>query len=130
MRRSERIAVDASARLHPNEWSSLEVRLLDCSREGFRAACEARVPAGLLVRLELPGLGEVQAQVSWRRDGEFGARFVEPLERLPDGLAPAPDEDVLALLLVQRARAHNAQLWDHERSLKRKIAETLPIRRG
>lgn len=130
MRRSERIAVDAPARLRPNEWSSLEVRLLDCSLDGFRAACEARVASGLVVGLELPGVGVVRAQVSWHRDGEFGARFVEPLERLPEGLAPAPDEAVLARLLVQRARAHKAQLWDHERTLRERIAEALPLRRG
>ena len=127
MRRSERIAVDAPARLQPNEWSAVEVRLLDCSLDGFRAVCEARVPAGMVVTLDLPGLGPTRAQVSWHRPGEFGARFVEPLERLPEGLAPAPDAAILARLLVQRAKAHKSQLWDHERDLRRRIASTLPL---
>lgn len=130
MRSSERIPIDSPARLQPNEWSSLEVRLLDCSREGFRAACEARVPSGMVVTLDLPSVGPTRAQVSWHHGNEFGARFIEPLERLPDGLAPAADETVLARLLVQRARAHKAQLWDYERDLRRKIGETLPVRRG
>ena len=130
MRKSERIAVDAPARLQPNEWSSVEVRLLDCSLEGFRAQCDARVPAGMVVTLDLPGLGPTRAQVSWHRDGEFGARFVEPLERLPDGLARAADEAVLARLLVQRAEAHRGRLWEQERELRRKIAATLPVRRS
>lgn len=129
MRSSERMPVDAPARLQPNEWSSVEVRLLDCSRDGFRAASDARVPSGMVVTLDLPGLGPTRAQVSWHRPGEFGARFIERLERLPEGLAPAADETLLARLLVQRAEAHAARLWDHERDLRRKIAETLPLKR-
>ena len=130
MRKSERKAVDEPARLHPNDWSSLEVRLLDCSAEGFRAACEARVLIGNQVTIELPGIGPVRAWVTWCRDGEFGARFLEPIPIERAELSPAPEEAVLARLLVQRAAAHRAHLWDEEAALKERIREQLPVRRG
>jgi hypothetical protein len=129
VRKSDRKAVDEAVRLHPNDWSSLEVRLIDCSETGFRAACEARVLSGLLVTLELPGLGPRQAQVSWANGREFGARFIEPLEALPDTLTPASDENVLARLLVQRAAAQRARRWVHERELRDKILKSMPVRR-
>ena len=129
MRNSDRKAVDEAVRLHPNDWSSLEVRLIDCSEAGFRAACEARVQSGLLVTLELPGVGPKQAQVSWANGREFGARFIEPLEALPETLKPASDESVLARLLVQRAAAHKVRLWDEEFALRAQILKSLPVRR-
>ena len=129
MRIKYRKAVDQAARLHPNERSSLEVRLIDCSEAGFRAACEARVQSGLLVTLELPGVGPKLAQVSWANGREFGARFIEPLKALPETLIPASDENVLARLLVQRAAAQKARRWDHERELRDKIRKLMPVRR-
>ena len=45
MRRSERIAVDAPARLQPNEWSAVEVRLLDCSLDGWQVDPDRHVTA-------------------------------------------------------------------------------------
>jgi hypothetical protein len=129
VRNSDRKAVDEAVRLHPNDWSSLEVRLIDCSETGFRAACEARVQSGLLVTLELPGLGPRQAQVSWANGREFGARFIEPLEAVPDTLRPASEEVLLARLLVKRAGAHKARCWRHETALREEILKSLPVRR-
>ena len=129
MRKSDRKAVDEAVRLHPNEWSSLEVRLIDCSQTGFRAACEARVQSGLLVTLELPGVGPKLAQVSWANGCEFGARFIEPLKALPDTLRPPSDEVLLARLLVKRAKAHKSRRWQHEAALREEITNLLPVRR-
>jgi hypothetical protein len=129
VRNSDRKAVDEAVRLHPNDWSSLEVRLIDCSEAGFRAACEARVQSGLLVTLELPGVGPRQAQVSWANGREFGARFIEPLEAVPDTLKPASEEVLLARLLVKRAGAHKARSWRHETALREEILKSLPVRR-
>jgi hypothetical protein len=72
--------VDETARLRPNDWSSLEVRLVDLSAEGFRAECEATMLRGSTIRIELPGIGEVEAQLTWRRGGEIGARFMAPID--------------------------------------------------
>ena len=129
MRKADRMLVDEAARLHPNDWSSLEVRLLDCSKEGFRAHCEARVRPGDLVTLDLPELGPARAQVSWCRDQVLGARFLEPVPIERAGLKSAAQETVLARLLVQRAAAHRGNLRDHEAKLRKQILDALPMRR-
>lgn len=129
MRRSERIEVDARTRLKPNDWSSLEVRIVDLSPEGFRAECEATVLRGSLVKVELAGLGEVEAQVSWRRRGEFGARFLAPIDLAETSIAPVASERVLARLLVQRADARSGGRFRQEQLLRERILTALPIRR-
>jgi hypothetical protein len=130
MRKGERKAVDEPVRLHPNAWSSLEVRLLDCSETGFRAECEARVQKFGEVTLELPELGPVKACVAWVRGQQFGARFITaiPIDRVP--LTPAGAHQLLARLLVERATAHKSGLWEHEERLREEIARTLPVQRG
>ena len=130
MRRTERIFVDEPARLHPNDWSSLEVQLLDCSSEGFRVRCEARVRTGDLVTLEVPGIGPARAQISWRRGEELGARFLKPIPLEADRLRAPSEPQRLARLLVQRAAAHRAACRDEEALLRRRILEALPIRRN
>ena len=130
MRKADRKAVDEAVRLHPNAWSSLEVRLIDCSEAGFRAECEARVRKFDEVTLELPEVGPVKASVAWSSGREFGARFMKPiaLDQVP--LTPAGDQQVLARLLVQRATAHKSHLWEHEERLRGEIARKLPLQRS
>ena len=130
MRKGERNPVDEPVRLHPNAWSSLEVRLVDCSATGFRAECEARVCKYDEVTLELPELGAVKASVAWSSGGEFGARFIAPIpiEQVP--LTAAGPHQVLARLLVQRASAHKSGLWEHEERLRGEIARKLPVQRS
>jgi hypothetical protein len=130
VRKANRRFVDEPVRLHPNEWSSLEVRLLDCSEAGFRAECEARVRPGNLVTLEVPGVGPAPAQVSWCEGNVFGARFVEEIAFDRAELHDVGAEAVLARLLVQRAAAHRGNLRDHEEELRRRILDTLPMRRA
>jgi hypothetical protein len=79
-RQGAQLALDQPARLRPNDWSSLEIRVLDLSSTYFRAECEARLPKGSLVSLELPGLGEVLARVEWQQGKELGATFTQPIE--------------------------------------------------
>lgn len=129
MRRSERIAVDQAARLKPNDWSSLEVRIVDLSPDGFRAHCEATILCGSTVRIELPGLGETEAQVSWRRRGEIGARFIEPIDLARCGVGGVSEETVLARLLVQRADARSGGRFAQEQRLRKQILGALPMRR-
>lgn len=129
MRRNERMAVDGTARLRPNSWSSMEVRLIDLSETGFRARCDAMMLAGSAIWIELPGIGEVEAQVSWRRKGEIGARFIVPIDLDKCGIEPMPSEAVLARLLVQRADARGAGHFRQEMQLRKQILGTLPMRR-
>ena len=130
MRRSERVEVNEPVRLHPNAWSSLEVRVLDCSETGFRADCDAKVTVGLFVTLEIPGIGPVKAAVSWRRGRQFGARFEDPIDLSRTNFRPLGSEAVLARLLVKRAEAKEAGLIDQERQLRQRILEALPMHKS
>ena len=105
------------------------MRLLDCSEGGLRARCDAKIRAGSLIRLESPIFGTVEAQVSWSQNGEFGARFLEPIAIDPARLTAAPPEERLARLLVARGMAARSRLEGHEQRLRREIAAALPIRR-
>lgn len=130
MRGAERKSLDEAARLRPNSWSSIEIRMADISELGFRAGCEARLQAGALISLEVPGIGSRDAQVEWQRGGEFGARFLAPLplERcrwiLEEGEGP------LANLLFQRAGAHQVGRHGADADLRRRILAALPVRKG
>ena len=129
MRKSERMAVDETTRLRPNEWSSLEVRIVDISEAGFRAECEATILCGSPIRIDLPGLGETEAQVSWRRSGEIGAQFTVPIDLARCTVARASSEAVLARLLIRRADARSAGQFTHEQKLRREILAALPMHR-
>ena len=129
MRRSERINVDEKARLRPNSWSSLEVRIVDLSDSGFRAQCDATILCGSPISVDLPGLGETEAQVTWRRRGEIGARFIRPIDLSRCTAKPVSSERMLARLLVQRADAISAGRFSHEQQLRRRILGALPIRK-
>lgn len=130
MRREDRVPVDEAARLHPNTWSSVEVRVLDLSRNGFKAEADARVPVGSCVILELPGIGRAYAYVSWCREGRFGARFATAIDLAQCDWSALPDDKVLARLLVERASARQEGHFGQELEFRRKILAGLPMRRG
>lgn len=127
MRREERLPLDEPARLHPNEWSSLEVRVLDLSKNGFRAECEARVTVGSCVTLELPGIGSELAYVTWRRGDRFGAKFPKPVSIDSCDWSRLSDHAVLARMLVERAAARSVGQYGAEFELRRKIIDSLPM---
>jgi hypothetical protein len=129
MRRSERVPVDETTRLRPNEWSSLEVRIVDLSEDGFRAECEATILCGSPIRIDLPGLGETAAQVTWRRRGEIGARFTVPIDLSRCTIAKASSAAVLARLLVQRAGALTSGFYREEQELRKRILDALPMQK-
>ncbi|MEA3004649.1 MAG: hypothetical protein QOH81_3437 [Sphingomonadales bacterium] len=129
-RRAERLALDESTRLKPNSWSSVEIRMLDLSPLGFRASCEARLLPGSGVTLDIPGLGGVEAQVEWQRGNQFGARFFTEIDLELCGWALGEQGHPLAQLLVQRAQARAAGRGSAEAQIRRRILDTLPIRKG
>ena len=129
-RQSERMRVDAAARLKPNDWSSVEIGMLDLSENGFRARCEARVQPGGAVSLEIPGLGPVEAQVEWQRGQQFGARFFAPIDLSTCSWTLRERHHILAELLVERAQARQAGRRMAEGQLRQKILEGLPIHKG
>lgn len=128
-RHAERLPVEAETRLKPNSWSSLSVRMLDLSCAGFRAACEARLRPGGCVTLDVPGIGEVDAQVEWQRGEEFGARFIFPIDLDRCEWTLADKKQALARLLVQRASARQAGRETAEAQLRGEILRSLPIRK-
>jgi hypothetical protein len=129
-RRAERLAVDESTRLKPNSWSSLEIHVLDLSPLGFRAECEARLQAGSAVTLEIPGIGSVEAQVEWQRGSQFGARFFVPIDLDHCEWMLGGESNPLAQLLVQRALARAVGRGSAEAQIRRRILESLPMRKG
>ncbi|MBV8685403.1 MAG: hypothetical protein JOZ90_01950 [Alphaproteobacteria bacterium] len=129
-RRAERLALDEAARLRPNSWSSVEIRMIDLSEFGFRAACEARVRPGGSVSLEIPGLGPVEAQVEWQREGEFGARFFQSINLDACEWSVGEGQQALAQLLVQRAAAKRAGRSAVDRQLRTRILAALPMYKG
>jgi hypothetical protein len=129
-RRGERMTLDEATRLRPNDWSSLEVRMIDLSSGGFRARCEARLQRGSCVSLDIPGVGAVDAQVEWQRGDMFGARFFQPIELASSTWTPSERVSVLAQLLIERAAARRAGRGEAESGLRQRILATLPISKG
>jgi hypothetical protein len=129
-RRAERMPLDEAARLRPNDWSSMEIRMIDLSAAGFRAQCDALLKAGGSVSLEVPGIGPVEAQVEWRRGDMSGARFFQPIDLSRCGWSPSERGSALAQLLIDRAKANSAGNPDVERRLRQQILAALPMRKG
>jgi hypothetical protein len=130
VRRAERKSLDEAAQLRPNSWSSVEIRMADISELGFRAECEARLQAGSLVTLDVPGVGPVDSQVEWQRGKEFGARFLAPVPLERCAWAVEDGDGPLASLLFQRAGAHQVGRSGADAELRRRILAALPVRRG
>ena len=128
-RKDKRLALDEGVRLAPNDWSSVEIRLLECSETGFRAACDVVLRLHAPVMLEVPGIGTVRAYVAWRKDGEFVGKFEDPIDIDRAKFLSLNREAVLARLLSERARAHAAGRSDEEQALRAQIRTGLPVRR-
>jgi hypothetical protein len=128
LRLSERITVGKATRMRPNEWSSVEVLVLDVSPCGFKAQCEARLIRGSMISLDVPGLGCVEAQVSWQRGDRIGAKFLRPIDLAASGWRPMRDEAILVRLLRDRATARAEGRCGDEKKLRREILTALPMR--
>ncbi|HEX2762495.1 MAG TPA: PilZ domain-containing protein [Allosphingosinicella sp.] len=79
-RKRPRTGLDLSTRVHPNEWCSVEARLIDFSADGFRGEGELFLRVGSFLSVEVAGIGRVQAKVIWSQDGQFGAKFIAPID--------------------------------------------------
>ena len=123
-----RLALDEPARLAPNDWSNVEIRMLECTAAGFRASCDLNIKRCSIVTLEVPGIGSVRAYVTWRRGDQFAATFFEPIDLSKVRFMPLNGEIVLARLLRERAKAHAAGRSEEERDLRRRITRILPMK--
>ena len=127
-KRQKRLALDEAARLAPNDWSKVEIRLVECTATGFRAEGDIHLRVGASVTIELPALGWVRAYVTWRRAGEFAATFAAPIDLTQVRCLTLNREAVLARLLGERAAAHTAGRHAEERALRGAILRGLPVR--
>jgi hypothetical protein len=127
-RGQKRLALDEAARLAPNDWSSVEIRLLECTATGFRADGDIQLRVGAAVSVEIPGPGWVRAYVTWRRSGEFAATFAEPIDLTGVRCLSLNREAMVARLLRERADAHAAGRHAEERELRGEILRGLPLR--
>lgn len=79
-REGQRRVAEGSAELSPHELAGEKVRVLDLSPSGIRARCQIVLSVGKVVSLAIPGVGMVPARVMWAAEGEFGARFLRPID--------------------------------------------------
>jgi len=78
-RRSARLPVGGAARLSDRAEYHIEVNVRNLSSCGFMAECAAAVPIGSDVRLDIPDLGPVDAQVRWQVGARMGGMFLDPI---------------------------------------------------
>jgi hypothetical protein len=78
-RRTDRLAVDETARLRSQQWYQIEVKVRNVSTCGFMAECAAPVEIGSYVVLDVPGIGPVHAQVRWQLGVTMGGMFLDPI---------------------------------------------------
>jgi hypothetical protein len=55
------------------------IRLESLSAQGLIARVEDWLPIGLDVLINIPGVGDVHAEIGWQMKGKFGGDFVVPL---------------------------------------------------
>ena len=73
--RNDRRSVDLAAFVHREDHPPLSVSVTDLTELGCRISAEETLLIGEQIRLEIPHLGYLSAQVRWALDGEAGARF-------------------------------------------------------
>jgi hypothetical protein len=79
-RKARRFALKEPARIQPNGWSTVFGEVIDFSSGGFRARCEVFLKTHSYVALEVPGFGVVTARIVWCKNGQFGAKFIHPVD--------------------------------------------------
>lgn len=78
-RRNARRAIGGAARLSDRAEYHIEVNVRNLSSCGFMAECATTVPIGSYVKLDVPGLGSVDAQVRWQIGVRMGGMFLDPI---------------------------------------------------
>ena len=73
--RNDRHAVDLAALVHRGEGEPLAVTVKDLTEQGCRISTAVTLRIGEQIRLEIPRLGYLNAQIRWSFAGEAGARF-------------------------------------------------------
>lgn len=74
--RSERRQVSVTAIAYLPDGSAVAARVTDISYEGCQLETEQTLPIGQKLKLALPRLGEINAQVRWSLQGTAGLHFL------------------------------------------------------
>ena len=75
-KREDRRPVRATGTLYLPDGSAVSVRLTDISFDGCQVETDVILPIGHKVKLALPRLGDINAQVRWALPGRAGMRFL------------------------------------------------------
>ena len=78
--RKDRFPVAMDAIVHRADGASVMVRLTDFSEEGCRLEGDEVFQIGEHVRIDVPRLGLVKAQIRWALAGSAGTRFFNEAE--------------------------------------------------
>ena len=73
--RNDRRPVDLAAFVHRGGGDRLPVIVKDLTEQGCRLSAEETLRIGERIKIEIPRLGFLDAQVRWALDGEAGALF-------------------------------------------------------
>lgn len=74
--RRDRRQVYVTAVAYLPDGTPIAVRLTDISYEGCQVETDAMLPIGEKLKLALPRLGDISAQVRWALPGKAGMRFL------------------------------------------------------
>lgn len=72
-----RFEITIPARLRPSGQQSFSILVRDISIAGFSADAVTAIPRGGLCWLMLPGLGGLQSEVIWNKQGRLGCAFAD-----------------------------------------------------
>ncbi len=79
VRREDRDEVHYRARGTRAGGAALPLLVVNMSPHGFMARCEAEIAEGERLRITLPGVGTVTAEVRWALGGRIGCQLERPV---------------------------------------------------
>lgn len=74
--RKDRHQVEIDAVIHRDDGTNAQVKLTNLSDEGCRIDSERDFLIGERLRIAIPRMGQIKAQVRWALPGAAGARFL------------------------------------------------------
>ena len=81
-RRAPRRAVEIDARVRELGTEGCEAKILNLSKSGFMAECDADFEVGARIWLLIAGQDRAAAEVRWTDGNRLGAEFAEPLDSI------------------------------------------------
>ena len=79
-RGAERFEVEGRVTIRTADYRTIEVEVRDISSLGLKAAVPEPLPIASFVKIDVPGIGPVEAEVKWSFSGHFGAMFATPID--------------------------------------------------